>query len=199
METAFQWYALKFLIQWKQKEETLHHAMTKTPPILADVRKALTYFGVARNFTGLNKDGNAKYILDSLPDISGNVDLTIKMMVKEVTSLADKFANRFKKNLSAASKLLWLRHRHPFIIYDGRAIKALKLTANGLKYEEYCDCWRRQYQENIQAIKEASLWLATIRSFLPVYCKAETNFPGLVGSPWFKERIFDTYLWEIGE
>jgi hypothetical protein len=120
----------------------------------------------------------------------------------KVTTLATRFRERFNQfNLSAASKLLWLRHKLPFIIYDSRAVNALRDlggTFENANYSEYCDCWRAQYHQREEAIKEAAARLHEVRTFLPPWHRTEAELRALVSEPWFRERVFDIYLWEMG-
>ncbi|MGZ0079706.1 hypothetical protein [Methylomonas sp. YC3] len=198
MNMPFEFCALRFLLQWERSEKSLHREMKGTPSI-ADIRKSLRYFQVARNFSGLKDDGRAQMVSQALGSIDLESDLTPEQKV-------DRLARRFKRdfnqfNLSAASKLFWLKHKRPYIIYDSRAVSALKElghTFDKRNYAAYCKSWREQYRLDRDNIKTAASRLIEIRGFLPAWHVDEETMSKLTRQPWFLERVFDIYLWEAG-
>src|SRR3989344_6114630 len=122
MEMPFEFCALRFLLQWERSEKSLHRGM-KGAPTIENLRRALRFFQIARNFPGLKNDNNAQFIIHELTSLDSHSGYTPE---RKVEQLALRFKFKFEKfNLSAASKLLWLRHRKPYIIYDSRAVRAL--------------------------------------------------------------------------
>jgi hypothetical protein len=120
---SFEFCAFRFLTQWQEDELRLHRALSAAPNE-EGIREALAYFQVARNFKGLGKDENASFILNSLIKVCTNQELSSPD--QKVDTLVQKLKARFNQsNVSAASKLLWLSLREPFIIYDTRAVMAL--------------------------------------------------------------------------
>jgi hypothetical protein len=117
-------------------------------------------------------------------------------------TLASRFRERFAQfNLAAASKLLWLKHRRPYIIYDSRAVKALRdlgCRFENANYSEYYNCWRNQYSQREKTIKQAASRLHEVRAFLPPWHGTKAELKALASRPWFLERVFDIYLWEVG-
>jgi len=198
MDMPFEFCALTFFLQWERKEKSLH-AQMKSKPSLADIRSALKHFQVARNFAGLKQDDRAQSIVDSLASVDSNRALSAK---EKVVQLATEFKGEFKQfNLSAASKLLWLKHRKPYIIYDSRAVTALHKMGHRFEkksYTEYCQNWRQEYRHHRKNVQNASANLVNMRSFFPAWHADSESMSTLFGQPWFLERVFDIYLWEMG-
>lgn len=195
----FEFCALRYFLQWQRKEANLHAQLRVIAPELPHLRKALRYFQVARNFKGLKHDHRAELVRDRLLEIRARNDLSSE---QQVATLAYSFKEAdFQHNLSAASKLLWLSSRKP-IIYDSRALTALEEEyghkADKKDYEAYCLSWKRAYKQNKQAILKAVDELPKVRAFLPGSTPPDDQLLAIVRKPWFRERVFDIFLWELG-
>jgi len=106
------------------------------------------------------------------------------------------FANASR---SASSKLFWLKHKDSYVIYDRRAVTALRhLGCNfpNANYGEYWKCWQEQYSQHRTAIETAASRLPDVRAFLPWH-RTEEELMALASQQWFLERVFDIYLWEM--
>jgi hypothetical protein len=197
-ELHFEYCALRFLLQWLQRERVLHDQIVGKPS-LQQVRAALQYFQVARTFPGLRSDKAVQAVANALRDVDGNSQLSPE---EKVMTLASRFKERFDQfNLAAASKLLWLKHKRPYIIYDSRAVKALRALGcnfGNANYSEYCKCWRNQYSQRQKRIRQAASRLHILRAFLPPWYATKADLKVLASRPWFLERVFDIYLWETG-
>ena len=132
---TYQYCAFRFLDLWERDEKSLHGDMQGTPS--ADqIRNVLNHYRVARNFKGLSHEG-AKQISEDLvemSDVKGSYS-------DKVMLLAERFKNKFgQRNLSAASKLLWLRNRSSYLIFDKRAADGLRRLGNKINdYKSFCD------------------------------------------------------------
>ncbi|MBI2747093.1 MAG: hypothetical protein HYX45_16105 [Burkholderiales bacterium] len=191
---------MRFLLQWQHKESKLHREVRKASPSVEAVRTALRFFQVSRNFSGIDKDDRALRVTRELVNVRTQSDMH---PVESVEALADAFRRaKFQRNISAASKLLWLSSRSPFKIYDDRAWIALrKLGADpGPKgdYATYFDAWKKEYAKYKTGIEAAVQLLPSARPFLPAPQPSETGLRRVVQKGWFKERVFDIYLWELG-
>jgi hypothetical protein len=137
-ELQFEYCALRFLLQWLQRERVLHDQIAGKPSFL-QVRSALQYFQVARTFPGLRSDKVVRAVANALRHVDGEPQLSPE---EKVLTLASQFRESFNRfNLAAASKLLRLKHRWPYIIYDSRAVKALRALGcnfQNANYSEYC-------------------------------------------------------------
>lgn len=197
-EPPLEYCALRFLHQWQRRERVLHQQMSDNPSLL-QIRSALQYFQVARNFKGLGTDEAApQAVANAFRQVDGDPRLSPE---RKVFELASRFEERFDHfNLAAASKLFWLKHRRPYIIYDSRAVKALRdlgCKFENANYTEYCECWRKQYRRRRKQIKQAASRLHVVRKFLP-QAATKSQLSDFASHPWFLERVFDIYLWEMG-
>lgn len=192
--------AAHFLLQWRRKEERFHESLSKKPSATS-LRSALSFFIIARNFSGIKSDENvAQEIIDMLLEIDKEKNLSVQ---KKVAALAANFKVRFgKNNVSAASKLLWLRRRAPYVIYDSRAEKTLKAMGAKFKsrdYSGYYEAWRTSYEHYKPAIVKAVRGLHNIRKILPEWNQSPEETREMVHSDWFLERVFDIYLYQNSE
>lgn len=200
IEFPLQYCALRFLLQWLRREKALYQHFSASP---ADqhVRSALAYFQVSRNFRGLGSEpGKVAFIRETLVRVRDKKGISPEEKVNE---LAQSLENEFGQfNLSAASKLLWLSCRDQFVIYDKRVVGALsnKLQRNFVRrdYAEYSEVWRCEYHAVEQKIEGAVSQLPNGRLFMPFCSLTDDELRQLANSPWFKERVFDIFLWEVG-
>lgn len=199
MNIPFEYCALRYLLQWERSEKELYLTLSDAPNT-EQLRRALKFFQIARNSPRLKEEGKAQFIINTLksikhPDEEGCTYLRVE-------ELANCLKREFGQyNLSAASKLLWLRQRKPYIIYDSRAVKALKNADEVFdtrSYFEYSKAWKRQYSFHRSRIKSACERLVEIRDFFPAWYISERSMTKVVTETWFRERVFDIYLWEVG-
>ena len=199
MPPSFEFCAFRFWNQWHD-EEALHYKAISSTPADEDVRAALNYFQVARTFKGIGKDANvAAYIRGCLIQVRG--DATLSTPAEKVEKLTDQLQKKFgRANVSAASKLLWLSSRDPFIIYDSRADYALRqqFKARFGGYREYASVWRNAYVNHEAAIAKAVEELPKARVFMRTAPPLDHEILSIARKTWFKERVFDKFLWEIG-
>ena len=184
-------------MQWERKERSLHEAISRSPSA-TNVRKALKYFQVARGFSGLEE--NADKVVDALKNYSKRLDN--KTIISRVSGLADVFKRDFRsRNLSAASKLLWLSCRNPVVIMDLRTVTSLHNLGYKFAnkdYESYYKNWRTEYDYRYEEIKKATKKLDQIREFTTSWNRSLKDVRQDIRSDWFIERTFDLFLWEIG-
>lgn len=183
---------------WDREESKLHERMRHNPTPDA-IRKSLKHFGISRSFEGIASDPSAlQYIADALRDITQHGNLTANEAQEKVALLTKQLKTKFKRSsVSAASKLLWLKHRTPFIIYDSRATFALGFVRKPT-YSDYCAEWRRNYEGSHSAIAAASSRLCEITGFLSSWLRSPDALSTITREDWFHERTFDVYLWETG-
>jgi hypothetical protein len=159
----------------------------------------LSYYKIARNFRGLKEDEVAENISKELLEIDGSEE----NYIKNVEDLAASFKKSYGQyNLSAASKLLWLRYRSPYLIYDSRAVTALHRMGNKFRnadYTLYCESWRREFEKRSDEISLAAHGLVNLpRKYTPAFTLTDDDLVKIADSKWFIERVFDIYLWEAG-
>ena len=200
-EFPFGYCAARFLRQWEMREETLYTAISSTQRE-DSIINALAYFQVSRNFANLRKNQeNVKKILSALNEVK--CDERFPSACEKVMELSERFKNEFGKfNLSAATKLLWLSYRSPYVIHDKRAVTALnrkfQLKFDSRSYSEYASAWRTEYAKAEGGIVKAIANLPTGRAFMPKTSLTDIDLKKLAKQSWFKERVFDIFLWEVG-
>lgn len=202
MEKPFAFCALKYLLLWEQKERDIYTPMSgnASPD---DLRKAMSHFRVARNFKGLGEEDYAKRILLAVRKAGEASSSTpaekVNQLVLTFPSLQD--GSTKKSNLSAATKLLWLTYRRPYVIYDARAVTALKKIGAQFadrNYAEYASAWQAAYKKRKSEITAAAAQLPALLPYFSAWHNSAASIEKLVLKPWFLERIFDIYLWELG-
>ncbi len=197
----FGFCAARFLRQWEQYEQAHFNAISKDPSD-DDIINAIRYFRVSRNFPGLTEDRRVAGTIRALLFDTRN-DTALVSPVDKVNHLTTLFGENFDSfNLSAASKLLWLSIRSPIMVYDGRVASALSIRggyANVIRdYENYTRAWRAEYEAVEVAIEKAIKNLPNGRAFMPYTQLTDAELVAFAEKQWFKERVFDIFLWELG-
>ncbi len=197
---SFEFCAFRFLSQWEESEYALHNAF-RSAPAEKDIRKALSYFQVARNFEGLKEPATATFILQCLTEVRS--DRALSSPHEKVDKLAKILETRFHQyNLSAASKLLWLSYREPYIVYDNRAVTALQddfgHRFDVRDYSAYSKVWREEYISFEASIQSAVEQLPKGRMFMRACPFSDQELVRRAKETWFLERVFDAFLWEVG-
>jgi hypothetical protein len=175
---------------WQRSEQALVTGLESRNRAtrLATLQKAAGYFRVARNFPmkfdvarGLARLEPALDILDGFRSPA----LTPTTFVDAVNTVRREFAIAYGKSdlLSAATKLLWLVHQHPVVIFDGNVKTAL--GASGSDYDMYLHLWNQRFQELEPEIRQATAAL-------------QRQGVGPAGEEWFRRRVLDIHLWYVG-
>lgn len=198
MNLSFEFCATHFLIQWMHKEQHFHNSMSGQPSVEM-LRKALKFFVIARNFKDIKTAKVSKKIIDAMITVDAHIHPT---MEQKVLALASKFKTDFgKNNLSAASKILWMRNRSPYIIYDSRAVNGLKQLGHKFDksdYVGYCIEWRNAFAASRDQVVRSVRGLHFINRVMPNWPLTREETRSLVGADWFLERVFDIYLYQLG-
>lgn len=201
VDFPLEYCAARFLRQWENDESSLCNRISKNPNN-EDILNALAYFMVSRNFRGISEEPRLqRYVRENLESVKNNHRLARPL--DKVTTLATLFKKEWHQyNLSAASKLLWLSYKAPYIIYDKRAVNALTRKASHKRiknnYEKYMYAWRTEYKSLSGDITAAIENLPNGRLFMPRTSYPDTKLKSFSRSTWFKERVFDIFLWELG-
>ncbi|MDY6992937.1 MAG: hypothetical protein SVR94_10095 [Pseudomonadota bacterium] len=195
----FKYFALTYLNDWYLWDKPFSERIASSSK---DSREALheaaKYYKITRNFSKLEGEDRLESALNLLKQVRGPI--TEKNVCKKVISLAKEFENKYGKNaVSAASKFLWLRFRSPIVIFDSRAIawlrkKGYKVPYTG-GYKEYREQWVAAYTDHKQEINEACKSLEKLKDYSLAYDVSLKNVKEIIRTSWFRERIFDKYLW----
>jgi hypothetical protein len=195
----YKYFAMKFVNQWATKESLLHTALSKKVVDSETIAKALHYFQVARTFENLEKTKNREFIAEQL--IEHSKYLTANNFAERVEDLACIFEKKFgSKNISAASKLLWLRKRSPVLIFDKWARVALeKLDGSKIEsYLHYAEVWQKHFQSCRLEIESCAHNMAHAQEYSALWNIDLHEFQEITHNTWFAERVFDMYLLQCG-
>jgi hypothetical protein len=123
-----------------------------------------------------------------------NVDSTVCKLAEEFASTCGR-----GKEISAASKFLWIRCKAPVVVLDERAKTCLRRLDGkiGEDYAQYRKKWLNQFEQREEAIRLACAELPRVKDFSPDDETGE-NLKSTVTSRWFHERVFDKFLWWNG-
>lgn len=204
MDASMMKYAKHYMKQWELDESRLHEGLKsdiKSRRLTALCNSA-SYFKVIRNLQtrfdeglGLPRLGPA---LDALERISSDkvTAASVFDLVEETRRhIAAAYGN--VDQLSFTTKMLWLQHRSPFVIYDSKARSALRVGAGN--YREYLARWREGYQKQGAAIDEVCTTLGqsiNLGQSSGTHGRSSGSF--VVKQQWFKDRVFDMFLWHQG-
>lgn len=156
---------------------------------------------VARTFPGMRK--NPGPVSSQIRQMLLATRQTNYYPVRQVEKLAEKFKRKYNRfNISAASKLLWLSNRGTVVIYDQRALDALKghfgHRIRARNYNTYDEAWREEFDLVDSHIRKAVEQLPKARLFTPANDLSDKQLSWFATQRWFRERVFDVYLWELG-
>ncbi len=199
MNDNFFYFAITYLNDWFLYDRKFFRDLKSRKPEkqLNGIRNAAKYYKISRNFSIIEEDerlGKALELLNmtNRPSSRSNIK-------NEVCDFSEKLKSYYGKNvISAASKLLWLKYRAPIIIYDDRAANCLREMNSSLKindYESYIILWVKYYKECKLKIEKACKNLYNYKRFTLANNYSNKEIKNLISKRWFKERVFDKYLW----
>lgn len=199
MKPTFTYCAARYLDVWLRKESDLVQGLRS--PTHKSIRASLAHFNVSRGFSGIANSQTSGKVAALLLEHDRYV--TPKTAPTRVVNFASALESDlgYDNLLSAASKLLWLRSRSPFVIFDNRAANALELEGKTFQrrdYSSYYHAWRDAYSNHQDAISQALSQLSRFVDFTAAAHFGEGHLAQLVSQNWFSERTFDQYLWLVG-
>jgi hypothetical protein len=205
-EAGFKYYALHYLNLWISQDQPCCHALAghHREEKLEALAAAAADYGIARTLP--KRDG-----MDKGPERYGPVLKIIERQKRENFRNSDlprrvERVNRQIKLqyasdhqvLSLTTKFLWLKLKSPIIIYDSRARTALKVRPNDI--EEFYRRWREEFSGLERAIEKACASLGKMYEYTKNPKKTNSRYVTRIAAKrWFRERIFDVYLWHLGE
>lgn len=114
-----------------------------------------------------------------------------------ITKTAQRLSLRYGngKVLSATTKLLWMKFRSPVIVYDANAELALGTDL----LRRFYDQWYARYAVYKTDILDACNSLQDVLDYVCDPAIASADFVrDLAAESWFQQRVFGTYLTNIG-
>ncbi len=204
-KAGFKYYALHYLNLWVSQDRPCylalkgHHRERK----LKALAKAAAVYGIARTLPGRDsmKDGHEKYrpllrILEQQKRGDFRRD-KLPMRIKSVNRQIMRKCKAHHQVLSLTTKFLWLKLQSPIIIYDSRARKALNVRPNDI--EKFCREWRKNFKACKRAIRVACASLHKVHEYAENPEIATPQYIAKIAAKrWFRERVFDVYLWRRG-
>lgn len=197
----FQFFALRYLNDWCADDQRFVADLSPNNDLatrLSSLCEAATYYKVARTLPTLPGERRLAQALDAIDAVPAPI--TDSSVDAAVCDLATRFQTLYGGGyvLSAASKLLWVRHRWPVVILDGQA--ALCLRRLGCRfdvgdYRGYRREWRQQFAEREPVIRAACGELVGVKAFSLASTMSNGELEQLASASWFRERVFDKFLW----
>jgi len=151
-------------------------------------------YNIARNLARIEEDYRLAKVIEALRNSA--MPETASEAISLVETVVHQFHGFYGKELkSAVSKLLWLRHQSPIVIYDSLVWGWLHDNA-GLKYEEYApfySAWQTAFAEQSSHISNVCFELKRkgLLRFVAPDDWMEQEFSVLLDCASFRERVFD--------
>lgn len=198
----FKYYALHYLNLWISQEETCYKALAGNDDSLKldALARAATFFRIARTLRTCHDKGKGLPRYRPVLDIINSLDpaeFQGKKLLPSINKVRDRISKKYggRGALSATTKFLWLKMRSPIVIYDSQARKALGVD----NIEDYYSKWRDKFDGYDRQIRDACTSLQNVHEYTK---KPQVTTPEYIAEttaqPWFRERVFDVYLWQRG-
>ncbi len=201
---TFEYCSLHYLNWWLSHDMGYCQALDKGDEVekFAALKQVATHYSIARNLPtafDVNK-GFTRYepilkIIDS-PNLalfkSGD-------LVKEIIDTSKLISNEYggDNKLSLTTKFLWMKFKHPILIYDQRARNFLNTSDGDL--DGYYKKWHAEFEAHQKEIVAACSKLPSLHKYAVDQEIGTKEYIDQISSkPWFHERVFDTYLWHRG-
>ena len=199
----FNYFALHYLNLWLSKDREFCEALQGHDEAgkLKALADAAAFYKVARNLPKAHDVGERilryKPVLDVIEaqDPSTFQEVQLIPSIEDVRSqISEGYGRRGVTSLT--TKFLWLKMKSPIIIYDSRARKALGTKAEDIR--AYYSQWRERFDSSCNEINAACASLPRVNKYSAPDAATPRYIEEIASQPWFKERVFDVYLWSSG-
>lgn len=169
---------LRYYVIWNDYEKEIFLSVNEQNNIFA-FNKYLIYMRIKRNF---RKDTQKEILHSTIEFLNTNKTVSVENLSNIYFNLGLLSSNN-KNAFVASSKILWLFNRN-YIIMDRINLRVLNSPQNKIKnYFDYLNIWKLNYNRHLpiinKLIKEYNL----------------ENIDNVFIENWFKQRIFDLFLW----
>lgn len=200
---TFEHCSLAYLNLWSENDKSCTEALSgnNQEKKLIALKKSANVFKIARNLQtqydvgkGLKRYAPVLKILDKV-----NLTNIKKEPVIEIRKIEKLISNKYGNSevLSLTTKFLWLKVQSPVLIYDSQAQKALGTRVGDL--EDFYHRWHIEYNLKEDEINNACSKLKGLYRYMKSSNEITKEEVGMISSQkWFRERVFDIYLWNIG-
>ncbi|HXM51165.1 MAG TPA: hypothetical protein VN956_25190 [Pyrinomonadaceae bacterium] len=200
----FNYWALHYLNLWLSRDRRFCEALEGHDEAakLQALSEAATFYKVARNlpkaFDIEKKFPRYKPVLDVIDALNPSMFQGSRLIpsIEQVRShISERYGDLGVTSLT--TEFLWLKMKSPIIIYDSRARKALGMKADSLR--AYYEKWRERFDSSCNEINAACASLPKVHQYSEDPELATPRYIERIASqPWFRERVFDVYLWTKG-
>jgi len=202
MNISFKYCSLQYLSIWETHDKNCNNILSNSKDLKEKsgvLKKAGSFYSVARTFP---KENNQLLRYQPILKIFDNLneEKIKKEPISMVLKIKDEISNYYqnKNILSGTTKFLWLKMKHPIIIYDSQAKKALEIENN--EYEAFYTKWRDEYKKHENEIIDVCNKLENLYEYLPTQREnLQKDISAISSETWFHERVFDIYLWNKGK
>jgi hypothetical protein len=204
MPNEFKYYALHYLDLWVSQDKPCCEALDGSDESmkLETLREAAKAYRIVRNLRtrydegkGLRRYAPVLKIIDALDRADFRGEKLLPSIKKVRNEIRAKYGRR--DVLSATTKFLWLKMKSPIIIYDNQARKALRAAPGDI--DEYYARWQQEFNRYEQQIRAACLSLPKVHEYAKrPEIATRQHIAKIAAKGWFRERVFDVYLWQRG-
>jgi hypothetical protein len=202
----FKYFALHYLELWLSKDRRFCKALAggNETEKLGALKEAAAFYRVARNLAKVhdvekqeNKVLRYKPVLDVI-DALDPIAFQGARLTTSIMEVERKISLRYgdRRVLSLTTKFLWLKMRSPILIYDSRARKALRARLGDI--DDYYSRWRTEFDSFGNEINAACELLHKVHEYSAPNAATPRYIQEIASQLWFKERVFDVYLWDSG-
>jgi hypothetical protein len=199
----FNYFALHYLNLWLSKDRNFCEALQGHDEAgkLKALADAAAFYKVARNLPKAHDVGEGILRYKPVLDVIDALDPSTfqePRLIRSIEHVRSQISERYRGRgvTSLTTKFLWLKMKSPIIIYDRRARRALRTEPDDL--EEYYSRWRKEFNLSCDEINAACASLPTVHVYSAPDAPTRQSVEGIASQPWFKERVFDVYLWSLG-
>jgi hypothetical protein len=204
MRAGFKYCALHYLNQWIEQDRPCCDALAGRDDSLKlqALAKVAAQYGIARTLpkrydvkNGLQRYRPVLEIIDAQKRADFQGDNLVPSIMKVSKEISKKYGGH--GSISLTTKLLWMKMKSPIIIYDSRARTAVGTALGDLA--EYYEEWRKRFTPCDDQIRDACASLSKVHEYVENPEIATVPYiEEITAHAWFRERVFDFYLWGGG-
>ena len=204
MRVNFKYFALHYLNLWISYDREFSDALQGHDEAakLKALADAAVFYKIARNLPTAFDEGIGRYkpVLDVIEALDPK-KFQEPGLIDAIEDVHNRISEQYggRRVISLTTKFLWLKMKSPIIIYDRRASNALHITVRDIRdYRSYYAEWLRQFQLFSDEIDAACTSLSKAREYSAPNAPSSQDVENIASQHWFKQRVFDVYLWEEG-
>lgn len=217
MVKNFDYFALKYLNLWVNIDRGIFNDLKSTDRSVRReaLHRGAKEYSVVRTIRLIPGEETGESRLSKALDCVDSIEPYYRApYYKPVMMLAERLRDEgYGDNLiSASSKFLWLRYRGGVRIYDSRAIRSIRHLLGDMEdppgdidqkrfeksYQDYEKAWNACFEMYSDEVNSAIASLGKVKQYSLAYETPPAKFDSWINSKWFRERVFDMFLWHNG-